>query len=134
MKKFVELLLFSSLSINLAFGVDFSKKSDEEILNLAKSVKSEDQADLIIEAKKRMNEMKYKDAINFHSEFQTNLHENISKLSPKERQQRKTIVQKDMMKLTDKMSGKEIRELNLHHKKLPSYNHRNSSYEHCPMR
>lgn len=134
MKKFVGLLLASSLSISLAFGADFSKKSDEEILNLAKSVKSEDQADLIIEAKKRMNEMKYKDAINFHSKFQTNLHENISKLSPKERQQRKAIVQKDMMELTDKMSGKEIRELNLHHKKSPSYNHKNSNHDHCSMK
>lgn len=60
---------------------------------------------MIIEAKKEW--IKYKDAINFHSKFQTNLHENISTLSPKERQQRKAIVQKDMMELTDKMSGKD---------------------------
>ncbi|EDP6875107.1 DUF1104 domain-containing protein [Campylobacter lari] len=138
MKKIVSLFIVGSLAASFALGADFSKKSNDEILNLAKSVKAQDQADLVIEMKKRMNEMKYKDAKDFHQQFRANLHENISKLSTQERNQRRTIVQEDMQKLTDEMSGKEIRELNLHHyNNTHSYkNHHGlrSHHANCPMR
>ncbi|HIA7122352.1 DUF1104 domain-containing protein [Campylobacter lari] len=138
MKKIVSLFIVGSLAASFAIGADFSKKSNDEILNLAKSVKAQDQADLVIEMKKRMNEMKYKDAKDFHQQFRANLHENISKLSTQERNQRRTIVQEDMQKLTDKMSGKEIRELNLHHYNN-THSHKNhhglrSHHANCPMR
>lgn len=141
MKKTMKLLIASSLITSFAFGADFSKKSNEEILNLAKNVSAQDQADLLIEMKKRMNEMKYKDARNFQQQFRTNLQENLSKLSPQERSQRKTIVQDDMQKLTDTMSGKEIRELNLHHhgKGMHGLTHKGhhehkTHHENCMMR
>ncbi|EAK5748624.1 DUF1104 domain-containing protein [Campylobacter lari] len=138
MKKIVSLFIVGSLAASFAIGADFSKKSNDEILNLAKSVKAQDQADLVIEMKKRMNEMKYKDAKDFHQQFRANLHENISKLSTQERNQRRTIVQEDMQKLTDEMSGKEIRELNLHHYNN-AHSHKNhhglrSHHANCPMR
>ncbi|EAK5847635.1 DUF1104 domain-containing protein [Campylobacter lari] len=138
MKKIVSLFIVGSLAASFAIGADFSKKSNDEILNLAKSVKAQDQADLVIEMKKRMNEMKYKDAKGFHQQFRANLHENISKLSTQERNQRRTIVQEDMQKLTDEMSGKEIRELNLHHYNN-THSHKNhhglrSHHANCPMR
>ncbi|EAK6286855.1 DUF1104 domain-containing protein [Campylobacter lari] len=138
MKKIVSLFIVGSLAASFALGADFSKKSNDEILNLAKSVKAQDQADLVIEMKKRMNEMKYKDARNFHQQFKANLHENISKLSTQERSQRRVIVQEDMQKLTDEMSGKEIRELNLHHYNN-AHSHKNyhgfkAHHENCPMR
>ncbi|EAH7030441.1 DUF1104 domain-containing protein [Campylobacter lari] len=138
MKKIVSLFIVGSLAASFAIGADFSKKSNDEILNLAKSVKAQDQADLVIEMKKRMNEMKYKDAKDFHQQFRANLHENISKLSTQERNQRRTIVQEDMQKLTDEMSGKEIRELNLHHYNN-THSHKNhhglrSHHANCPMR
>ncbi|MCV3453332.1 DUF1104 domain-containing protein [Campylobacter sp. FU_520] len=140
MKKIISLFIVSSLAASFALGADFSKKSNDEILNLAKTVSAQDQADLVIEMKKRMNEMKYKDARDFHQQFKSNLRENISKLSAQERNQRKAIVQEDMQKLTDEMSGKEIRELNLHqhgknsHKthKMDHQNH--GSHANCPMR
>lgn len=138
MKKIVSLFIVGSLAASFALGADFSKKSNDEILNLAKSVKAQDQADLVIEMKKRMNEMKYKNAKDFHQQFRANLHENISKLSTQERNQRRVIVQEDMQKLTDEMSGKEIRELNLHHyNNTHSYkNHHGlrSHHANCPMR
>ncbi|HEC1767434.1 TPA: DUF1104 domain-containing protein [Campylobacter lari] len=138
MKKIVSLFIVGSLAASFALGADFSKKSNDEILNLAKSVKAQDQADLVIEMKKRMNEMKYKDAKDFHQQFRANLHENISKLSTQERNQRRAIVQEDMQKLTDEMSGKEIRELNLHHYNN-AHSHKNhhglrSHHANCPMR
>ncbi|EAI4429336.1 DUF1104 domain-containing protein [Campylobacter lari] len=138
MKKIVSLFIVGSLAASFAIGADFSKKSNDEILNLAKSVKAQDQADLVIEMKKRMNEMKYKDAKDFHQQFRANLHENISKLSTQERNQRRTIVQEDMQKLTDEMSGKEIRELKLHHYNN-THSHKNhhglrSHHANCPMR
>ncbi|HEC1781499.1 TPA: DUF1104 domain-containing protein [Campylobacter lari] len=138
MKKIVSLFIVGSLAASFALGADFSKKSNDEILNLAKSVKAQDQADLVIEMKKRMNEMKYKDAKDFHQQFRANLHENISKLSTQERNQRRVIVQEDMQKLTDEMSGKEIRELNLHHYNN-THSHKNhhglrSHHANCPMR
>lgn len=138
MKKIVSLFIVGSLAASFALGADFSKKSNDEILNLAKSVKAQDQADLVIEMKKRMNEMKYKDAKDFHQQFRANLHKNISKLSTQERNQRRTIVQEDMQKLTDEMSGKEIRELNLHHYNN-THSHKNhhglrSHHANCPMR
>ncbi|EAK0958927.1 DUF1104 domain-containing protein [Campylobacter lari] len=138
MKKIVSLFIVGSLAASFAIGADFSKKSNDEILNLAKSAKAQDQADLVIEMKKRMNEMKYKDAKDFHQQFRANLHENISKLSTQERNQRRTIVQEDMQKLTDEMSGKEIRELNLHHYNN-THSHKNhhglrSHHANCPMR
>ncbi|HEC1776513.1 DUF1104 domain-containing protein [Campylobacter sp. RKI_CA19_01128] len=138
MKKIVSLFIVGSLAASFAIGADFSKKSNDEILNLAKSVKAQDQADLVIEMKKRMNEMKYKDAKDFHQQFRANLHENISKLSTQERNQRRVIVQEDMQKLTDEMSGKEIRELNLHHYNN-AHSHKNhhglrSHHANCPMR
>ncbi|EAJ5673302.1 DUF1104 domain-containing protein [Campylobacter lari] len=138
MKKIVSLFIVGSLAASFAIGADFSKKSNDEILNLAKSVKAQDQADLVIEMKKRMNEMKYKDAKDFHQQFRANLHENISKLSTQERNQRRTIVQEDIQKLTDEMSGKEIRELNLHHYNN-AHSHKNhhglrSHHANCPMR
>ncbi|EAK9856750.1 DUF1104 domain-containing protein [Campylobacter lari] len=137
MKKIISLFIVSSLAASFALGVDFSKKSNDEILNLAKTVSAQDQADLVIEMKKRMNEMKYKDAKVFHQQFKTNLRENISKLSTQERSQRRTIVQEDMQNLTDEMSGKEIRELNLHqHGKNPHRMHKMDHQNHanCPMR
>ncbi|EAJ0334889.1 DUF1104 domain-containing protein [Campylobacter lari] len=138
MKKIVSLFIVGSLAASFALGADFSKKSNDEILNLAKSIKAQDQADLVIEMKKRMNEMKYKDAKDFHQQFRANLHENISKLSAQERNQRRAIVQEDMQKLTDEMSGKEIRELNLHHYNN-THSHKNhhglrSHHANCPMR
>ncbi|EGK8010667.1 DUF1104 domain-containing protein [Campylobacter sp. CNRCH_2015_0814] len=138
MKKIVSLFIVGSLAASFALGADFSKKSNDEILNLAKSVKAQDQADLVIEMKKRMNEMKYKDAKDFHQQFRANLHENISKLSTQERNQRRVIVQEDMQKLTDEMSGKEIRELNLHHYNN-THSHKNhhglrAHHANCPMR
>ncbi|EAC1840091.1 DUF1104 domain-containing protein [Campylobacter lari] len=138
MKKIVSLFIVGSLAASFAIGANFSKKSNDEILNLAKSVKAQDQADLVIEMKKRMNKMKYKDAKDFHQQFRANLHENISKLSTQERNQRRTIVQEDMQKLTDEMSGKEIRELNLHHYNN-THSHKNhhglrSHHANCPMR
>ncbi|EDP6893459.1 TPA: DUF1104 domain-containing protein [Campylobacter lari] len=138
MKKIVSLFIVGSLAASFAIGADFSKKSNDEILNLAKSIKAQDQADLVIEMKKRMNEMKYKDAKDFHQQFRANLHENISKLSTQERNQRRVIVQEDMQKLTDEMSGKEIRELNLHHYNN-AHSHKNhhglrSHHTNCPMR
>lgn len=138
MKKIIGLFIMGSLAASLAFSADFSKKSNDEILNLAKSVKAQDQADLIIEMKKRINEMKYKDAKVFHQQFKSNLRENISKLSPQERSQRRVIVQEDMQKLTDEMSGKEIRELNLHHYNN-AHSHKNyhgfkAHHANCPMR
>lgn len=137
MKKIISLFIVSSLAASFALGADFSKKSNDEILNLAKTVSAQDQADLVIEMKKRMNEMKYKDARDFHQQFRTNLRENISKLSAQERNQRKAIVQEDMQKLTDNMSGKEIRELNLHqHGKNSHKTHKMDHQNHtnCPMR
>ncbi|AJD05683.1 DUF1104 domain-containing protein [Campylobacter lari] len=137
MKKIISLFITSSLMASFALGADFSKKSNDEILNLAKTVNAQDQADLMIEMKKRMNEMKYKDAKDFHQQFRTNLRENISKLSAQERNQRRAIVQEDMQKLTDNMSGKEIRELNLHqHGKNPHKTHKMDHQNHtnCPMR
>ncbi|EAH4571864.1 TPA: DUF1104 domain-containing protein [Campylobacter lari] len=138
MKKIVSLFIVGSLAASFALGADFSKKSNDEILNLAKSVKAQNQADLVIEMKKRMNEMKYKDAKDFHQQFRANLHENISKLSTQERNQRRVIVQEDMQKLTDEMSGKEIRELNLHHYNN-THSHKNhhglrAHHANCPMR
>ncbi|MCR8705306.1 DUF1104 domain-containing protein [Campylobacter sp. 2352 PW] len=138
MKKIVSLFIVGSLAASFALGDDFSKKSNDEILNLAKSVKAQNQADLVIEMKKRMNEMKYKDAKDFHQQFRANLHENISKLSTQERNQRRVIVQEDMQKLTDEMSGKEIRELNLHHYNN-THSHKNhhglrAHHANCPMR
>lgn len=138
MKKIVSLFIVGSLAASFALGADFSKKSNDEILNLAKSVKAQDQADLVIEMKKRMSEMKYKDAKDFHQQFRANLHENISKLSTQERNQRRVIVQEDMQKLTDEMSGKEIRELNLHHYNN-THSHKNhhglrAHHANCPMR
>ncbi|HEG2581894.1 TPA: DUF1104 domain-containing protein [Campylobacter lari] len=138
MKKIVSLFIVGSLAASFAIGADFSKKSNDEILNLAKTVSAQDQADLVIEMKKRMNEMKYKDARDFHQQFKTNLRENISKLSAQERNQRKAIVQEGMQKLTDEMSGKEIRKLNLHHYNN-AHSHKNhhglrSHHANCPMR
>ncbi|MBT0827600.1 MULTISPECIES: DUF1104 domain-containing protein [Campylobacter] len=141
MKKIISLFIVGSLVASFALGADFSKKSNDEILNLAKSVKAQDQADLVIEMKKRMNEMKYKDARDFHQQFKNNLRENISKLSPQERNQRRVVVRENMQKLTDNMSGKEIRELNLYHygknpHKAHPMDHQNHRVNHanCPMR
>lgn len=141
MKKIISLLAMSSLVATFAMATDFSKKSNEEILNLAKSVSSADQADLVIEMKKRMQDMKYGKAKEFQHTFKMNLRENIAKLSPKERYERKKAVHQDMIEITDKMSGKEIRELNLHgmHSKMNSDYHKahKRMYQddyNCPMR
>lgn len=52
MKKIISLFITSSLMASFALGADFSKKSNDEILNLAKTVNAQDQADLMIEMKK----------------------------------------------------------------------------------
>ncbi|WP_139452038.1 DUF1104 domain-containing protein [Campylobacter armoricus] len=139
MKKTISLFIISSLAATLALGADFSKKSNDEILNLAKSVSAQDQADLMIEMRKRMNEMKYNDAQEYHYQFRNNLRENVSKLTPQERSQRRVIVQQNMQNITDKMNGKEIRELNLHHRGYSKgihhrgYHSQTQPYD-CPMR
>ncbi|AJC85644.1 DUF1104 domain-containing protein [Campylobacter sp. RM16704] len=139
MKKTISLLIVSSLTATLALSADFSKKSNNEILNLAKTVTAQDQADLVVEMRKRMNEMKYSDAQEYHYQFRNNLRENISKLNPEDRRQRRIIVQQNMQNITDKMSGKEIRELNLHHNGYSKgmhhkgYHFQSQPYN-CPMR
>ncbi|EAK3364509.1 TPA: DUF1104 domain-containing protein [Campylobacter lari subsp. concheus] len=139
MKKIVSLFIVGSLATSFALGADFSKKSNDEILNLAKTVNAQDQADLIIEMRKRMNEMKYNDAQEYHYQFRNNLRQNISKLNPEERIQRRAIVQQNMQDITDKMNGKEIRELDLHHRGYSkdihhrSYHFQTQPYD-CPMR
>ncbi|OCX43048.1 hypothetical protein A7X81_07510 [Campylobacter ornithocola] len=139
MKKTISLFIVSSLVATLALSADFSKKSNDEILNLAKSVTAQDQADLMIEMRKRMSEMKYNDAQEYHYQFRNNLRQNISKLNPEERIQRRAIVQQNMQDITDKMNGKEIRELNLHHRGYSKgmhhrgYHFQAQPYD-CPMR
>ncbi|RAX54230.1 hypothetical protein CCY99_04255 [Helicobacter sp. 16-1353] len=77
MNKFLRFGLIGSLVLGgFIFGADFSKKSNDEIINLAGSVEPKDIIDYDKEIKKRVEEMTMKDA----REFMTKIKEQEKKI------------------------------------------------------
>lgn len=69
-------LLSSILAVTIAsgalFAADFSKSSNDDLLNLAGKIKAEEAKDYFAEIEKRVNEMTGKEAREFREKFRAN--------------------------------------------------------------
>lgn len=90
MSKVFKLGLIASFVLgSFVFGADFSKKSNNEIINLAGSVEPKDVFDYDKEIKKRMEDMTMKDAREFRTkikEQETKIYDNMKVKDFKARQ------------------------------------------------
>ena len=93
----------------VAFGADFSSKSDDELINLAGNVAPSDEPDLIIEVKKRINAKSYQEAKAFKHAIKQSRHNAFSKLKAEQAQKRAIDSCKAMQARTDSMTGAQIR-------------------------
>lgn len=93
----------------VAFGADFSSKSDNELINLAGNVAPNDEPDLIIEIKKRTNAKPYQEAKAFKHAIKQSRHKAFAKLNDEQAQKRAIESCKAMQARTDSMTGAQIR-------------------------
>ena len=100
---------FFGLFGGVAFGADFSNKSDNELINLAGNVAPSDEPDFVIEVKKRINAKPYQEAKAFKHAIKQSRHRAFSKLTSEQAQKRAIESCKAMQARTDSMTGAQIR-------------------------
>lgn len=109
LKRVLLLASFFGLFGGVAFGVDFSSKSDNELINLAGNVAPSDEPDFVIEVKKRINAKPYQEAKAFKHAIKQSRHKAFSKLTSEQAQKRAIESCKAMQARTDSMTGAQIR-------------------------
>ncbi|WP_299549811.1 DUF1104 domain-containing protein [uncultured Helicobacter sp.] len=118
MKKLVAIALVGALGLS-AFGADFSKVSDEKLIEMSGSVAPKDYPDYKMEVFKRTQEMKVKDAEIFNERLREQRHNIYDTMSLKERREYRDAIRIETQKRIDAMSVKEAREKGLlkgHHR------------------
>ena len=70
--KFLSSILAVTIASSALFAADFSKSSNDELLNLAGKVKAEEAKDYFAEIEKRVDEMTGKEAREFREKFFAN--------------------------------------------------------------
>ncbi|MBX7490652.1 DUF1104 domain-containing protein [Helicobacter turcicus] len=133
----VAVFLAGALSIS-AFGADFSKVSNEKLIEMSGTVAPKDYPDYKMEVFKRTQEMKVKDA----KVFKTRLHEQrrnaLEAMQLKERREYRDAIRAETQKRIDSMSVKEAREKGLlkdyHHPKRYDKDGYNRDCAPCPRK
>ncbi|WP_370524957.1 DUF1104 domain-containing protein [Helicobacter winghamensis] len=112
MKKLVVIALVGALSMS-AFGADFSKVSNEKLIEISGSVAPKDYPDYKMEVFKRTQEMKVKDAEIFNERLREQRRNAHDAMSLKERREYRDAIRIETQKRIDAMSVKEAREKGL---------------------
>lgn len=112
MKKLVVIIFVCVLSIS-AFGVDFSRISNEKLIEMSGRVEPKDYPDYKMEIFKRTQEMKVKDAKIFHEKLREQRRNAYDAMSLKERREYRNAIHFETQKRIDAMSVKEAREKGL---------------------
>lgn len=121
MKKLISMVLAGALCASLAFAADFSKKSNDDLVNMAGKVAPKDVPDYRMELHKRVKAMKKEDAKAFHEKFEASMKKNTEKMSMKDMRARRAAIKKAIDEKTKGMTKEQIKESGLemhkpHHK------------------
>ncbi|TLD84535.1 DUF1104 domain-containing protein [Helicobacter sp. MIT 11-5569] len=96
-----------------AFGADYSKLSNEKLIEMSGDVAPKDYPDFTMEVHKRTQEMKVKDAEIFYDKLHQTRRNAHDAMSLKERREYRDAIRVEMQKRIDTMSVKEAREKGL---------------------
>lgn len=110
--KMLVVVLTGALSIG-AFGADFSKVSNEKLIEMSGIVAPKDYPDYKMEVFKRTQEMKVKDAEIFNARLREQKRNAHEAMSLKERREYRDAIYTETQKRIDTMSVKEAREKGL---------------------
>ena len=108
-KLLLSIAVVSALSLG-AFGADYSKFSNDELVGLSGKVAPKDYPDYRMEIHKRVQEMKVKDADVFRDKLWQARQNAYDAMSVKERREYHDAVRVEMQKRLDTMTVQEARE------------------------
>ncbi|MDO7252336.1 DUF1104 domain-containing protein [Helicobacter cappadocius] len=115
MNKFISMILAGALCASLAFGADFSKKSNDDLIKVAGTVAPKDVPDYRMELHKRIKAMKKPEAKAFHEKLEASMKKNTEKMSMKDMRARREAIKKAIDEKTKGMTKEQIKESGLDH-------------------
>lgn len=121
-------VIFALAFVGLLFGHDFSKMSNEELINLSGKVEVKEVADYQIELYKRIKEMKKPDAKEFHKKLKEAMEKNTENMTLKEFKERMEAIKQAVGERIKSMSKEECKKSGLCH----FYKHLDHKKEACP--
>ncbi|PAF42510.1 DUF1104 domain-containing protein [Helicobacter sp. 11S02596-1] len=116
MNKFTSMVLAGAVCASFAFGADFSKQSNDDLIKMSGVVAPKDFPDYKIELHKRMQTMTKEQAKDFHKKLEEAMEKNTDKMTLKEFRERKQAIKKAMEEKRKTMTKKELKESGLEHK------------------
>lgn len=118
-KTIISFLVGTALSASVALAADFSKKSNDELINLSGKVTPKDYPDYKMEIHKRTQGMTLQEARNFREQLRDKRQSVYDQMTLKEYREYRDAIAKETAKRIDSMSEKEAYESGLlrkHHK------------------
>ncbi|PZT47935.1 hypothetical protein B6S12_06360 [Helicobacter valdiviensis] len=111
--KFMAILLSGILGAGFAYAVDFSKVNNQQLIDMAGTVKPKDYPDYRIEVNKRIQEMKVSEAREFREKMRLQARSVYDKMSVAEHRAYRDSIREEMDKKIQGMSEREFRESGL---------------------
>ena len=108
-KTLISVLVGTALSVSVTLAADFSKKSNEELVNLSGKVAPKDYPDYRMEIHKRMQKMEIQEGRDFADNLRKNAQSNYDKMTMKEYRE----YRKETEKRIDSMTREEARDSGL---------------------
>ena len=112
-KTLISVLVGTTLSVSVALAADFSKKSNEELVNLSGKVAPKDYPDYKMEIHKRMQKMEIQEGRDFADNLRKNAQINYDKMTMKEYREYRDEIRKETEKRIDFMTREEARDSGL---------------------
>ncbi len=112
-KTFLSILVGAVLSASVALAADFSKKSNDELINLSGKVAPKDYPDYKIEIHKRMQGMTLQESRDFANKLKDKSQSVYDKMTLKEYREYRESIAKEITKRVDSMTKKEAYESGL---------------------
>ncbi|PAF49734.1 DUF1104 domain-containing protein [Helicobacter sp. 13S00477-4] len=113
MNKLAYIVLAGILSTSVAFGADFSKKTNDELVKMAGTIAPKDAPDYRIELHKRFKTMKKPEAKKFHEALEQAMEKNTETMTLKEFRERKEAIKKAMDERRKTMTKQQIKDSGL---------------------
>ncbi|PAF49377.1 hypothetical protein BKH41_01540 [Helicobacter sp. 12S02232-10] len=136
MKKITSMILAGAICASFAFGADFSKKSNDDLVQMAGIVAPKDVPDYKIELNKRMKTMKKDEAMKFHQKLEEAMKKNTDNMTLKEFRERREAVKKAIDAKKKTMTKEQLKasgldhhyqcDMDHQHKKSHDANHKHS--------
>ncbi|MCL9823028.1 DUF1104 domain-containing protein [Helicobacter colisuis] len=142
-KTIISILVGTALSASIALAADFSKKSNDELINLSGKVTPKDYPDYKMEIHKRTQKMTLKEGRDFRKQLRDKRQSVYEQMTLKEYREYQDAIAKETAKRIDSMSEKEAYESGLlrkYHKNQCKGNrgpnrgdYPNRGYKECPI-